>query len=113
MPALLPVVLAATHLALNVADVPNLNVEPGCHAAAEAMKGQGNREPKACLRDEQLARATLQKQWHTFSVAERTRCVRLTTLGGPPSYVELLSCVQIAKDVRKLPGTEGMSPVEH
>ncbi|MEJ2375100.1 MAG: hypothetical protein P8Y53_21855 [Pseudolabrys sp.] len=120
MPALLPVVLTAMHLATNVGEAPKLNIEPGCRAAAEALKGQGSRDPNACLRDERQARETLEKQWHRFSVAERTRCVQLTTLGGLPSYVELLTCLQIAKDAKnmnakkKTPGTNGMGvPTEH
>jgi hypothetical protein len=29
--------------------------------------------------------------------------VRLTRLGGPPSYVELLTCLEIAKAANELP----------
>ncbi len=109
MPALLPVVLIATHLVLTAQEVPNLNVEPSCRAAANAVSQQGKRDPNACLQDEKQARAKLKKQWGSYSAAERERCVELTTTGGPPSYVELLTCLQMAKDVKKLPAGSGMN----
>jgi hypothetical protein len=98
MPAILPVILAASHLVL-VSDVPRLNVEPSCRAAAQAAIGQ-NRDTNACLRDENQARDTLQKEWSDYSGGERERCLRLSQLGGMPSYVELLTCLQMAKDLK-------------
>jgi hypothetical protein len=101
MPALLPVVLTAAHLALTAHEVPKLNVAPSCRAAADAAIRQGSRDASACLQDERRARVKLTKQWTTFSRAERVHCRQLTTLGGPPSYVELLTCLQTAKAARK------------
>ena len=103
MPALLRVVLTAMHLSLTAHAVPERYVEPSCRAAADTMIRKGRRDPHACLQDERQARAKLKKEWTTFSQAERTRCRELTTTGGPPSYVELLTCLQMAKDARKLP----------
>jgi len=34
---------------------------------------------------------------------QRTRCVSLTGLGGSPSYVELLTCLEMAKAANDLP----------
>ncbi len=106
--ALLPVVLTAAHLVLTAHEVPRLNVEPSCRAAADALIRQGRGNAHACMQDERQARAKLEKQWRSFSGKERTRCQELTTLGGPPSYVELLTCLQMAKDARTLPSDREM-----
>jgi hypothetical protein len=109
MPALLPVILTATHLALTTQAVPHLNIEPSCRAAAEASARHDTRNVSVCLQDERRARAKLKRQWRTFTGAEQQRCVDLTRLGGPPSYVELLTCLQMAKDAKNLPDDGKMS----
>jgi hypothetical protein len=45
------VLLTAVHLALPAGDVPNLNIMPGCQAAANGSVGQ-NRDLNVCLRNE-------------------------------------------------------------
>lgn len=105
MPAMLPVILTASHLLLAVHDVPKLNVEPSCRAAAEASVGE-NRDTNACLRDENQARDKLHQQWDSFSGPEQARCLRLSTLGGLPSYVELLTCLQMAQDLKREPAED-------
>jgi hypothetical protein len=102
MPALLPVILTAAQLVLVAQDVPQLNIEPSCQAAAFAAVGEG-RDKNACLQNEQDARNKLKDQWDQFSEASRERCVRLSHTGGHPSYVEVLTCLQMAKAAKKLP----------
>jgi hypothetical protein len=108
MSVLLPVMLTAAHLALTAQEVPKLNIEPSCQAAAVGLIRQdthnGARNANACIRDERRARAKLKPQWNTFSSAERARCRQLIRLGGPPSYVELLTCLQTAKAARNFAG---------
>ena len=108
MPALLPAVLTVAHLVLTAQHVPTLNVAPSCRAAAESMNRHDKRGAGSCLQDERQARATLQKQWLGFTRAERAHCRQLTTLGGSPSYVELLTYLQIAKEERALPTDKDM-----
>jgi hypothetical protein len=62
-----------------------------------------NRNEDSCLRDEQTARDKLQEEWGTFSAAERDRCTSLSHRGGSPSYVELLTCLELAKSASELP----------
>ena len=38
-------------------------------------------------------------------MADRQHCTSLTQMGGSPSYVELLTCLQIAEEAAKLPKT--------
>ncbi|HEX3710893.1 MAG TPA: hypothetical protein VHV56_13530 [Pseudolabrys sp.] len=101
MPALWMVILASSHIVLVADHVPVLNIDPSCHAAAATIIA--NRNEDSCKRDEHDARAKLEQEWGQFTPAERTHCVSLSTLGGSPSYVELLTCLEMAKAVAKLP----------
>jgi hypothetical protein len=40
--------------------------------------------------------------------AQRTGCVRFSSLGGSPSYVELLTCLEMAKQAKELPEASKM-----
>ena len=90
-----------SNLTITVADqVPQLNVGPTCRATAAVIRG---RDIDSCQRDEQEAHERLQKEWTEFSQSDKARCVQMTTLGGEPSYVELLTCLEIARDVKNMP----------
>ena len=49
------------------------------------------------------ARGKLNDEWGQFTPAQKTRCVSLTGLGGSPSYVELLTCLELAEAAKELP----------
>lgn len=108
MAALWPIILVAAHTAL--AEVPKLNIEPTCKAAA--IDNSSGRSQEACLRDERQAEATLKKRWNSFSADERQRCSSMVQTGGPPSYVELLTCLQTAEEAAKLPKSELDEPIK-
>jgi len=83
-------------------DVPKLDFTKSCRTDVAAYPGGGGN--KACLTDEQNARKTLVRQWKQFGQDSRTRCTRMVTdMVGSQSYVELLTCLQMAKDVLTLP----------
>ena len=89
--------------------VPTFNVEPSCKVAGNTG---GDLRRQACLRTEREAREQLGKEWNSFVIADRTRCVETATMGGASrSYVELLTCLEIARDVRKLP-KDNEAPIE-
>lgn len=95
-------VLVGAQLAMTVADpVPNLNVEPSCNAAASGSIGI-QQDMSVCLADEKDARDALVKEWATFPPADRTSCTRLSTTGGTPTYTELLTCLELARDAHAL-----------
>jgi len=80
---------------LAVADSPpKLNAGPSCNAAARATISLG-RTTEMCLDDEREAEDQLTKNWSQYSRAHKTQCVGMTTAGGPSSYVELISCLDI------------------
>ncbi len=101
MPIVLPIILASTHLLLVADRVPQFNIEPTCHAVAQAAPGL-NRDDDGCKRDERAAHDTLEQTWSSFTQAQRDHCARLSTLGGFPSYVELLTCLEIDKFAKEL-----------
>lgn len=107
MPALWPIILVAAHAAMG--EVPKFNIGPTCQAA---QSGDVHRPQGACERDENQARATLEKQWTTYTVADRERCTMMTRTGGSPSYVELLTCLQTASEAAKLPQQPLEGPVK-
>ena len=104
MPGLLPIVLTGTYLILAADKVPELNIEPTCRAATTAgIRATASQDASACKRDESDARGKLEQGWDQFTAQERARCVRLSTHGGSPSYVELLTCMEMSKHANSLP----------
>ena len=101
LPSISPLALGAALLLTVVDGVPNLNVEPGCRAAAK-MGNNVDGSLRQCMADENEARAQLEKEWTLFSVALRERCVTTTRSGGDPSYVEVLVCPQMGRDAAKM-----------
>jgi hypothetical protein len=81
MPALLPILLATSHILLAANTMPNLNYGPSCRAGVATA----SRDMASCKKDEEVARATLDKVWTQYTTAQRRDCVQLTSLGGPPS----------------------------
>jgi hypothetical protein len=92
--------------------VPNLNVEQVCDGIAK----QGGvtfhdpaitQEKKNCLESEKLVREQLVKQWSSFLPADRTHCINESVMGGDSSYTELLTCLEMARDVRAMREQQG------
>jgi hypothetical protein len=109
MVMILPTALAlGAQLILTAADsVPDLNVEQVCEGIAE-QGGVTFRDPaiaqekKNCVDSEQAIRQELVKQWSNFSGADKTSCVNESEMGGESSYTELLTCLEMARDVRTM-----------
>jgi hypothetical protein len=106
---ILPKVLAlGAQLMMPVADsVPTLDVEQVCQGIAQ----QGGvtfhdsavaQEKKDCLDSEKSTRDELAKEWSTFSAADKTACTNESRMGGDSSYTELLTCLEMARDVRAM-----------
>jgi hypothetical protein len=73
--------------------VPNYDMRKSCRAA----------ERDRCVEDERDAKAELQRRWPTFSAAHRSACIPSSTGGVEPSYVEILSCFEIAFALKEGP----------
>jgi hypothetical protein len=88
-------------------DVPVLNVNPVCKGIAEQSATPGERGGpdltfKDCVNSEQEVRTELAKQWSSFSADDKGHCVRETQMGGESSYTELITCLEMARDVRAM-----------
>jgi hypothetical protein len=66
-----------------------------------------------------VSQDTLRQNWSKYPAADKTTCIGMTTTGGPASYVELLSCLEILRDAKSIQATDplegdlepvGMSP---
>jgi hypothetical protein len=80
---------------------PKLKVEPSCEAAGRGAVMLG-RNKEACLADETAAQDTLKQNWSKYAASDKSDCLGMVTTGGPASYVELLSCVEILRDARNI-----------
>ena len=74
--------------------LPTFNIEETCRVAHPL--GPEDRDPyQGCMRDEATARSELQRQWTRFEAGNRDLCAEETRIGGYPSYVEVLTCLQM------------------
>jgi len=60
---------------------------------------------QTCLEDERAARDDLMKEWGQFSAQDKAICTDQST-NYHPSYVELLTCLDIARDAKSYPTKE-------
>lgn len=102
-------ILAAMALCLGAAGavaapvgVPSFDLRETCRTAADSGGTTGG-APNGCMNDERTAKASITKLWGSFSPADRETCRRTAGNGDAPnSYVELLVCLTMARDARKV-----------
>lgn len=78
--------------------VPTFDMHPTCDGSSVAISGG----PDVCMRSEQSAHDELATKWAQFPAADRVRCVQLTNMTHMPSYVQVLTCLEMARDARQL-----------
>jgi hypothetical protein len=103
--ALIALLLTSGTIALSD-EVPNFNLMPVCKGIAEqasdpSERGGPDLRVDQCIKSEETIRDRLTHQWSTFAVRDRESCVQDTLGGGLPSYTDLISCLQMARDARK------------
>jgi hypothetical protein len=97
------------------ADVlPVINIDKTCATesgaqAKSAIPQVGNKD--SCIRSETDARDKLKEQWAQFPADDRDHCARLAQM-AIGSYVEMLTCLEMARDARKLPADSTMMPAK-
>jgi hypothetical protein len=103
------ILMLATQLVIAVADeVPQFDMRRGCKIDSNAVFDPNvgmSGTIKRCMDDEQSAKTQLQTQWASFIGSDRAMCMASTTNdpATPPSYVDLLTCLQDQQLARKLP----------
>ncbi|MGY8666724.1 hypothetical protein Q3C01_30820 [Bradyrhizobium sp. UFLA05-109] len=79
--------------------VPILNVEALCRDVSADDKASGlalAQDAGECMRDERIAQQQLSSTWLTVPAPRRETCEGEATAGGIQSYVDLLTCLQMA-----------------
>jgi hypothetical protein len=96
------IILAAKLLgsALTIADpvIPKFNVAPSCRTAVaitQAMRLKRPQDYPTCMNDEESARQELVQIWAKYKAQNKEVCAAQAGVGGAPSYVELLACLQV------------------
>jgi hypothetical protein len=92
-------ILLSSQLIVPVADgVPKFDIARSCKLDVAATAGLADDQSiKSCMNDEQKAKRQLASQWSKFPAAGRASCTSEESIGGTPSYVSLLTCLQIGQ----------------
>jgi hypothetical protein len=99
MLARLPIIILASLHPIAAADtVPKFDIARECR-----FEGGTGEEQQRCGTDETQARGQLQNEWLSFSPGAKTQCDVETTTDNNASYVELLTCLEMERDVKKPP----------
>ncbi|MEH3119255.1 MAG: hypothetical protein PGN25_17105 [Methylorubrum populi] len=76
---------------------PKLDIESTCKSAERAQVSlDDNANKDACLNSERGAHADLKKRWSEFPASAKKQCSQQFQAGGYPSYVELVTCLELA-----------------
>ena len=91
----LPIAIMVTLSPIAVSDsVPEFDVVRECR-----FEGGSTATFDRCSQDETAALSALKMEWAQFSGTDQKTCMAATTTGGLASYVELLTCLEMARDV--------------
>jgi len=82
--------------------MPAFHIEATCREA-QALGPEDTDPYQGCVKDERTARVEIQRIWGQFEAADRSACVQETELGGYPSYVEVLTCLQMYRGTPTTP----------
>ena len=86
-------------------EYPTLDVKPLCRgltSQTSLQEGLRSMSFDECLKAEQADRDTMIKEWSSFSADDKRHCIAEATMGGSSSYTDLLTCLEMARDVRAL-----------
>jgi hypothetical protein len=104
------VIIAAASLAAAAAyaaEVPTLDVSGTC----KPIPGDKTIaiDTDRCFKTEREAKEQLTREWASFPAADRALCTQTATMGGMASYVALITCLEMKRDVAKLPVDRGLT----
>jgi len=97
--ALLSLALLGNQTVLVSDRVPQLNVEASCKETTATDKSMGLALPQSfesCMNDETAAQKQLVTLWPANPGSVRDQCEGEAVAGGIQSYVDLLTCIQMA-----------------
>jgi hypothetical protein len=85
----------------SAAEPPRFNIKSTCRQA-EPLSGDKS-VYQYCVDEEVRARKQVVSSWASYRSRSQRSCVAETRIGGAPSYVDLLTCLQLAKGAPSLP----------
>jgi hypothetical protein len=92
----LPIIILTSLHPIAVADaIPQFDIARECRAEGGTTEAE-----KRCTDDEKQARTQLQTEWSQFSPRAKIQCDGETSAGSAVSYVELLTCLEMERDVK-------------
>jgi hypothetical protein len=101
----LPIVILATLSPIAVSDAaPRLDIEKECR-----FEGGSSEIFNRCMRDENEAQKEVEALWPKVSSTDRSVCVSEATSSGYQSYIELVTCLEMARDVAALEKRDSQS----
>ena len=88
-------------------EIPVLNVQPLCRgivSQSDTPLEAGTRSVTLdeCVQAEQVDRESIKREWSTFSTSDKAHCTAEAKMGGESSYTDLLTCLEMSRDVRKM-----------
>jgi hypothetical protein len=90
----LPIAILAAFSPVAVSDaVPKFDIVRECR-----FEGGSTVEFDRCSQDEAAALEQLKANWAQFTGVDKSSCVGAATIGGVASYVELLTCLEMARE---------------
>ena len=93
----LPIAITVTLSPIAVSDsVPQFDIVRECRFEGDSIASFDR-----CSKDEAAALSELKTNWAKFGSVARKTCITATTVGGFTSYVELLTCLEMARDVAR------------
>jgi hypothetical protein len=93
----LPIAILASFSPVAISDaVPKFDIVRECR-----FEGGSTVEFDHCSDDESAALRQLETEWAQFAGVDRRQCIAMATIGGFASYVELLTCLEMARDLAR------------
>lgn len=80
-------------------EVPAFDLNPTCNAAPIA--GIRPRSRESCMNEELRARDRISESWNNIPIGDRSSCVASASSSPSRSYVQLLTCLELAADARR------------
>lgn len=83
---------------------PKLDIEKTCKSASGTeVRLNENASTEGCMRSEREAENDLKRDWDTFPGVAKKQCASQYQAGGYPSYVEILTCLELASGTAPAP----------
>jgi hypothetical protein len=88
------IILTSLHPVTSVDAVPQFDIVRECQGESDTKEAA-----QRCTADEIQARNQLQVEWMQFRPSAKLQCNEETNIDGTASYVELLTCLEMERDV--------------